>query len=245
MQTNQLVHQNGERLFVTSLDISNRFAKRHDNVRLAINNLECSEQFRRLNFKEIKYTDGKGRQQPMYEITRDGFVFLCMGFTGADAAQWKEKYIQAFNLMEQQIKQQSVSFDSLLSNPIALRNALLTYSERVSGLETQVSALTPKAEALDRIATKSEGSMCVTDAAKLLQMQPKQLFGWLQSNGWIYRRVGGVSWVAYQAKLKTGELEHKITKIERSDGSEKITEQVLVTAKGLANLSTINFSMKA
>lgn len=104
MQQNQLVHQNGERLFVTSLDISNRFAKRHDNVRLAINNLDCSEQFRRLNFKEIKYTDGKGRQQPMYEITRDGFVFLCMGFTGSQAALWKERYIEAFNQMERALR---------------------------------------------------------------------------------------------------------------------------------------------
>lgn len=39
----------------------------------------------------------------MYEITRDGFVFLCMGFTGAAAAQWKERYINAFNQMENHI----------------------------------------------------------------------------------------------------------------------------------------------
>ncbi|WXF31053.1 Rha family transcriptional regulator (plasmid) [Pseudomonas aeruginosa] len=34
-------------------------------------------------------------------MTRDGFTFLCIGFTGKEAARWKEAYINAFNKMEQ------------------------------------------------------------------------------------------------------------------------------------------------
>lgn len=100
----QLVHQNGDRLFVTSLDISNRFGKRHDNVLRDIENLECSQEFRRLNFEESVYHNSQNKPLKMHNITRDGFVFLCMGFTGPQAALWKERYIAAFNDMEKALR---------------------------------------------------------------------------------------------------------------------------------------------
>lgn len=97
---NQLVHQSGDRLIVTTLEISNHFGKRHDDVLKAIKNLECSQEFSRRNFAGTSYNDSQNKPRPMYEITRDGFTFLCMGFTGPQAAVWKERYIEAFNQME-------------------------------------------------------------------------------------------------------------------------------------------------
>ena len=97
---NNLVHQSGDRLVVTTLEISNHFGRQHKNVLLAIENLDCSDSFRRLNFKPITYNDGHGRPQRAFELNRDGFAFLCMGFTGQQAAVWKERYIEAFNQME-------------------------------------------------------------------------------------------------------------------------------------------------
>lgn len=84
----------------TSTAIAERFEKRHDNVIKAIRQLDCSPEFNALNFEAVEYLDSKGEKRPMYQITRDGFVFLCMGFTGAEAAKWKEAYINAFNEME-------------------------------------------------------------------------------------------------------------------------------------------------
>ena len=101
---NELIHQNGDKLFVTSLEISNRFAKRHDNVIRDIENLECSHKFRRLNFEESSYNNSQNKAQRSYHITRDGFVFLCMGFTGEQAALWKERYIEAFNQLENALR---------------------------------------------------------------------------------------------------------------------------------------------
>lgn len=95
----------------------------------------------------------------------------------------------------------------------------------------------PDVEAFDRIATKAEGSMCITDAAKHLQVQPKFLFKTLSEQHWIYRRAGGKAWLGYQDKIQSGYLEHKVTTVSRSDGSEKIVEQALVTAKGIAKIS--------
>lgn len=103
-------------------------------------------------------------------------------------------------------------------------------------LTAQVEELSPKADALDRIAS-SDGGMCITNAAKDLQMRPKDLFAWLSANQWIYRRAGGSGWVAHQDRIQSGHLEHKVTTVLRSDGSEKTAEQVLVTPKGLTKLA--------
>lgn len=42
----------------------------------------------------------------MYYLTRDGFTFLAMGFTGKVAAQFKEAYIKAFDDMEEMLRKQ-------------------------------------------------------------------------------------------------------------------------------------------
>lgn len=130
------------------------------------------------------------------------------------------------------------TFDPMvaLNDAEFLRGTLLSYSEKVIALEHKVEEMQPDVEALERIA-KADGSMCITNAAKHLQVQPKFLFKMMSESHWIYRRAGGKAWLAYQDRIQSGVLEHKVTTIERSDGSEKVVEQVLVTAKGLAKLS--------
>lgn len=125
-----------------------------------------------------------------------------------------------------------------LNDPAFLRGTLLTYTEKVLTLESQVQEMKPDVDALHRIA-KSDGGTCITTAAKDLRIRPKDLFAYLGANGWIYRRAGGKSWLAYQSKIQSGLLEHKVTVISRGDGSEKTVEQVLVTPKGLAKLSQL------
>nr|WP_314367675.1 phage antirepressor KilAC domain-containing protein [uncultured Acinetobacter sp.] len=126
----------------------------------------------------------------------------------------------------------------LLADPHALRNALLTYSEKVIELEQQVEVMQPTIEAFDRIAT-ADGSLCLTDAAKTLQQEPHKFNKWLNLNDWIYKRNGSKHWVAYQDKIKAGYLEHKVKDIQLPDGTIKITEQVRVTPKGLTKLSKL------
>lgn len=116
-----------------------------------------------------------------------------------------------------------------------LEMAMQTEQERLA-LEHQVQAMQPKAKALDRIAT-ANGSLCITDAAKNLQLKPSALFKWLNEHEWIYRRTGGTTWVGYSEKITSGYLEHKITVIRREDDSEKVTTQVLITPKGLTKLA--------
>ena len=89
-----------ERAITTSREIAYYFNKRHDNILRDIEHLDCSPQFNRLNFEAVDYKDSKGEVRKEYQITRDGFVYLVMGFTGKRAAQFKEAYIEAFNEME-------------------------------------------------------------------------------------------------------------------------------------------------
>lgn len=103
----KLVFQADGKLKTDSLIVAKVFEKEHKNVMRDIRNLECSSEFRKLNFELTDYIDKNNDSQPKYEMSRDGFMFLAMGFTGARAAQWKESVINAFNVMEAELRKQS------------------------------------------------------------------------------------------------------------------------------------------
>jgi phage antirepressor YoqD-like protein len=132
------------------------------------------------------------------------------------------------------------SFDPVLAlnDPAWLRNALGVYTEKVIALEAANKEMSADVAALDRI-SKADGSLNVTEAAKALQMRPKDMFSYLNAHGWIYRRAGAEHWLGYQSRVQAGDLEHKVTTVLRADGSEKITEQVRVTPRGLAKLAKL------
>ncbi|WP_112197798.1 phage antirepressor KilAC domain-containing protein [Rahnella sp. NRRL B-41462] len=161
---------------------------------------------------------------------------LAVEYAGWISASYRLKVNQTF-LDFKTGKLQTV-FDPMaaLNDAEFLRGTLLTYSEKVIALEHKVEEMRPDVDALERIA-KADGTMCITNAAKHLQVQPKFLFRLMSENHWIYRRTGGKTWLAYQERIQQGVLEHKVTTVSRGDGSEKVVEQVLVTAKGLTKLS--------
>lgn len=85
---------------VSSRDVAAMFEKRHDNVLQAIESADCSASFRNLNFKVSYYREGKGKYKEIL-MTKNGFAFVVMGFTGKKAAKFKEAYITRFDEMEQ------------------------------------------------------------------------------------------------------------------------------------------------
>ena len=93
----------------TSLQVAEHFGKRHTHVLRAIRNLDCSNEFNERNFGLVEYIDEKGERRPMYQMTRDGFAMLAMGFTGKEAMKWKEAYITAFNAMEAKLRSMYVA----------------------------------------------------------------------------------------------------------------------------------------
>lgn len=115
---------NGQ-VVTSSLAVASYFSKRHDDVLKKIRSLDCSPEFCARNFAEtsisLNQPNGGTRKLPCYQITRDGFAFLAMGFTGKRAARFKEAYINAFNQMEKQLSKPSTLSD-------AAHNARVLYS---------------------------------------------------------------------------------------------------------------------
>ena len=101
-----VTRNNDGELVVTSRQVAEDFGKRHSEVLRAIEDkIEINAILRSSKyFIESTYIDKANRKSKEYLLTRDGFSFLVMGFTGAKADEWKLKYIEAFNKMEQAIK---------------------------------------------------------------------------------------------------------------------------------------------
>lgn len=120
---------------VSSLDIAETFGKRHDNVLKDIREMECSDEFRLLNFEESTYLNEQKHRQPMYYITRDGFTLLVMGYTGEKAMKFKEAYIRQFNNMEKLLHEKCIEREKGIAVRNSLCNALKlsTENERMHG----------------------------------------------------------------------------------------------------------------
>ncbi|NYF36320.1 phage antirepressor KilAC domain-containing protein [Stenotrophomonas sp. JAI102] len=95
-----------------------------------------------------------------------------------------------------------------MTDPATLRALLLPYSEKAEILVARVQYQEPQVRALLRL-TQADGAFNISSAAKMLQVQPRQLFAWLSEHGWIYRRAGSRNWLAYQTRLQQGLLVHK------------------------------------
>ena len=113
----------------TSYIIAETFGKEHNKVCRDIEKLECSEDFQSANFgvsfKFRELPNGGHKQDRYYNITRDGFTFLAMGYTGKKAAEFKEKYIDAFNAMERQLKQGTLITEQFMQTQMQMMNQMM------------------------------------------------------------------------------------------------------------------------
>lgn len=91
-------------LTTDSRRVAKHFKKTHSSVLRAFDNLDCSDAFSQRNFAPRDFTDSRGKRQREISMTKDGFVFLAMGFQGAEAARFKEAFINAFNAMAEQLQ---------------------------------------------------------------------------------------------------------------------------------------------
>ncbi|WP_331199969.1 Rha family transcriptional regulator [Lactobacillus gasseri] len=104
---NNLVIMKDRQAVTDSLKVAESFEKEHRNVLKRARNLIAQNGAVEKMFFESTYINQQGHEQPMIYMNRDGFTLLAMSFTGKKALDFKLKYIQAFNKMEQQIRNQS------------------------------------------------------------------------------------------------------------------------------------------
>lgn len=191
---------------------------------------------------EIGKNPKGGRPSKEYHLSLDMAKELSMVERNEKGKQARQYFIDCERKAKaaHTLAAQPVDMTQALNDKTFLRTALLTYTEKVMALEEENKTLTPKAAALDRIST-ADGMICITVAAKYLQVKPRDLFAWLSKNKWIYRKAPKKPWVAYQPRIDEGLLTQKVSSsILTSTGREIVLdEQVMVTPKGLSKLSMI------
>ena len=143
---------------VNSKDVGDKFDKNHRDVLRAIKLMDCSPEFRARNFAQSSYTSSQNKVLDCFDMTKDGFAFLCMGFTGKEASSWKEKYIEAFNSMNNTLNGSLSVMDSF-NKAVALMEKdkdiaslhgreLAKYKKIKKGHEKSVNALVIKSQQL-------------------------------------------------------------------------------------------------
>ena len=159
-----LTNQSGKDV-TTSLIVAEVFGKEHKNVSRDIETLSFSDNFNRLNFELIKYVDSRGREQKAYEITKDGFSFLVMGYTGEKAGEFKEKFIREFNKREELLQNDDYiihrAFNLLTERNKMLEQQIEQKEQQLQLQEKVIKEATPKVKYYDDV-LQSESLYSVT-----------------------------------------------------------------------------------
>lgn len=215
---------------MTSREIADLTGKRHDQVLRSARDLVAMGVTQSV---ETPYThDQNGQQYPEHRLSkRDSLVLvarLSPEFTARVVDRWQE-------------------LEDLAAQPFQIP---ATYAEALQAaadqakenqqLQLVIQKQAPKVAAINRLASAC-GAICITDAAKHLQIKPHQLFSWLEQHRWIYRRGNSTRWIAMEPRITAGLLVHKVTalKPDEETGVERAAFQPLVTPKGLTRLAEL------
>lgn len=188
-----LQNKNGK-ILASSREVAERFGKEHSKVKRSIQALEKDV----ANFGEMftlsYYEDSYGRKQEEYCMNRDGFSLIVMGFTGKKALEWKLKYIEAFNKMEDALRSQSNK-----ALPTTYKEALLQLLEEVEKnekLEEERKILLPKAGYHDEVLNK-DGLLTTTVIAKDLGLRSAAKLNQVMFQNRIIFKSQSGQWLPY------------------------------------------------
>lgn len=229
----KLVFIENNRPVTDSLTVAETFGKRHADVMRDIRNLDCSEEFNQRNFAQIDYTDANGRTYPKYIITQDGFTFLVMGYTGKEAARFKEMYIDEFNRMRDELQHQltrpalpQTYLEALEALVTSEKEKILLHEANESHKQT-IRELEPKA-AMYNMVVAAENTQPVGTVARTVGMGRNNLFKFLREK----KILMPGSTLPYQRYIDAGYFMVKEVPTKRGD---KIVNEATtrVTAKGI------------
>ena len=225
----------------TSAIVAEKFGKEHKHVleairkilktsaekSLDVGNQQLAKMFALSEVEQPMPVGGGVKKLPIYVMNRDGFTLLAMGFTGAKALVFKLEYMNAFNAMEQQIRQSS-------GVPQSFAQALMLAAKQQEMIEAQQKQLEvqqPKVEFADALTT-GDGCILISEMAKLLTRNGfvtgrTRLYRWMREHGYIFKR----STEPIQMWVERGIFAQSVTVIKTNHGTEeRVTTKV--TGKG-------------
>lgn len=198
-----LSEKNGQ-VLASSREVAEKFGKQNKHVNEAIKKLMVENSTVKTMFEESTYVSSRGREEIEYLMNRDGFSLLAMGFTGKKALEWKLKYIDAFNQMEDRLKNGNqlteeeklklMLFSKDASDVAYAHNRLIELA--TAPLIAENEELKPKAEYHDEV-LKKDGLITTTVVAKDLGFSSaNKLNKVMNANHIIFKNQSG-TWCPY------------------------------------------------
>ncbi|NWA30079.1 phage antirepressor KilAC domain-containing protein [Pseudomonas sp. C6002] len=177
------------------------------------------------------YLDASNRKQTEYLLPPDLVMTLLTGYS----VPLRHRVVTRLHELESVSRHVAIP----QSLPEALRLAA-DLADKNGELQRLISDQAPKVAAIKRLAAAG-GAICITDAAKQLGVAPSRLFAWLEQHRWIFRRHGCKRWVAYQPRITSGFMTHKVTalKPDPETGIDRAAFDPMITPKGLTRLAEL------
>lgn len=230
-------------MYTTTKDISEKFGKQHKNVLQAVRDLVAGNSAAKNMFRESTY-ENRGKQYPMYLVTRDGFTLLAMGFTGADALEWKMKYISAFNRMAEIIRNELNQLKKQVpqrGTKEFLSLALLDAQQIIEEQERKLIDAQP-AIVFHQAVAVTEDTILVREFAKLLtqalrkegyniSIGEKKMFEWLRENDYLIKQKSNSFNMPTQKSVDMNLFMIKETTIQ-GDHGPRLNKTSKMTGKG-------------
>ncbi|WP_375613909.1 MULTISPECIES: phage antirepressor KilAC domain-containing protein [unclassified Bartonella] len=217
---------------MSSREIAELCGKRHDHVMRDIKKI-LEELYTEGGLPKFggTYLDKQGKPQNCYNLPKRECLILVSGYN----TTLRAKIIDRWQELEKQVVTPQINLANALENPLTIKQLLLESINQLEDLRNEVSTLKPKAEALDGL-KRSDGLFGLIEAAKMLEVRPKDLTDYLRQNDWVYRRAPGAPLLPYQDKIKKGFMDCPAITIQRPDGTEKVLPSTKITSRGLACL---------
>jgi anti-repressor protein len=179
-----------------------------------------------------------GRQLKEYFLTIDMAKELSMVERNEKGKQARRYFIECERRMIDSAPA-PMTREQLLARAVLESQEVIAEKDAAIGKLTADNAeLQEDRNVLRKIAV-ADGSLCITDAAKTLQVSRDLLFRIMRERQWIYKRQGTKNYIAYQTMINSNRLEHKASTILRPDGTERIVSDVRVTPRGIVDLAKI------
>lgn len=217
-------------IVVSSRDVAERFGKEHKTVIRAIENIffEGSKLCHEKMFIETTYFEpSRGKHYKEYLMTRDGFTLLAMGFTGKEAFKFKLAYIEAFNKMEEALKNQTPALPTTYKDALIALVAEVEAKERlqleVKAKEEAIQEMKPKADFCEEV-LEADGAVPINIIAKDYGMSARSMNRLLHQLKVQY--PSGGTWVLYAKYQDQG-----YTTTETGTKDTRFGEYAYVTTK--------------
>lgn len=172
-------------------------------------------------------------------MTKDGFSFLVMGYTGDKAGNFKEMFINEFNKREMMLKSDDYILarsQEILHNRLQLaEQQLLQANERITMQDNQIKKLQPKADFADA-AFNADGCVDIGQAAKILKLPfgRNTLFKKLREQGVFFAGKNEPKQRFVQAGYF---ILTELPPIKRDNHPDLIVMKCVCTQKGLAYIN--------